>query len=344
MIVTSVVVPALMADPRVDMTRGLFFCFGIAAIINCFYWFGPPQVFDKDAIKGYTGYFLGKNYLGAFAAVALMLSLHEMLYRGHRRVLGLIIGTVSIVLLVASNSKTAMGLAILSPILAAVTVALRRTTRLSPAMVPVSIILAYFVVSTFFGLNIYKISYLLYGDATFTGRRLIWDFAHHEISHRPLLGWGYQSFWLVGPDAPSVVNAPGWVKTMPNAHNGYLDTILETGYVGFVLLLAFLFTTLQAAGRLVDYDTKRGWVIIALAFYILISNGLESLWVRGFEFVWVVFLFVAAEVGRPGRRLIIAGHPAPRKHPIPQPQRANAGHGPQVRRRSLLTKSDAVLR
>jgi hypothetical protein len=45
--------------------------------------------------------------------------------------------------------------------------------------------------------------------------------------NRPLLGWGHQSFWLVGPDAPSVVDAPGWVKTMPNAHNGYYDATLE---------------------------------------------------------------------------------------------------------------------
>ena len=48
-------------------------------------------------------------------------------------------------------------------------------------------------------------------------------------ARRPLLGWGYQSFWLVGPDAPSIVEAPGWVKMMPNAHNGYYDTMLEIG-------------------------------------------------------------------------------------------------------------------
>jgi hypothetical protein len=54
------------------------------------------------------------------------------------------------------------------------------------------------------------------------------------------LGWGYQSFWLVGPDAPSIVEAPGWVKLMPNAHNGYYDTMLEMGYIGYALLLTFI--------------------------------------------------------------------------------------------------------
>lgn len=55
---------------------------------------------------------------------------------------------------------------------------------------------------------------MLYGDSTFTGRTIIWDFANMQIAKKPLLGWGYQSFWLVGPDAPSIVEAPGWVKDM----------------------------------------------------------------------------------------------------------------------------------
>jgi hypothetical protein len=74
-------------------------------------------------------------------------------------------------------------------------------------------------------------------------RACIWDFAKYEIARRPLLGWGYQSFWLVGPDAASVVEAPGWVKTMPNAHNGYYDTMREMGYVGYFLLVTFIIAT-----------------------------------------------------------------------------------------------------
>src|SRR6202043_235293 len=62
---------------------------------------------------------------------------------------------------------------------------------------------------------------------------------------QPPRGWGYQSFWLVGPDAPSILDAPGWVKLMPNAHNGYYDAMLELGYVGLALLVTFLVTTVH---------------------------------------------------------------------------------------------------
>ena len=340
MIVTAIILPALMAQRRVDMTRLLFACFALAVIINCLYLFGPPRTFVKDAIKGYTGYFQGKNYMGGFAAVALLLSLHEMLYPGRRRLFGVLLGIPSALLLYLSNSKTALGLAILAPMLAAFAVTLRKTVRVSPVVIPIAIVSVYMILATVLGINVYKISYLLYGDSTFTGRRLIWEFAQFEIDRRPLLGWGYQSFWLVGPDAPSVVEAPAWVKLMPNAHNGYLDATLEMGYVGFALLLAYLFTTLHAVRRLIDYDQRRGWIVLSLAFFILMSNGLESLWLRGFEFLWIVFLFLTAEVGRIGRPLPFPG-PIHHYRSMPHPGRMRSA-SPRPRVASPLSKASAA--
>ena len=138
----------------------------------------------------------------------------------------------------------------------------------------------------------------MYGDSTFTGRTIIWDFAFYMMERRPHLGWGYQSFWLVGIDAPSVVEAPGFVKMMPNAHNGYYDTMLELGNVGYMLLLIFVIATLHAVGRVADRSPRRAWLVLSLALFIIIYNYLESMWMRGFEFLWVVFLIVTVEIGR----------------------------------------------
>ena len=67
---------------------------------------------------GYPGYFLGKNYLGECAAVAIFLSVHEMLYPGLRRTLGAIVVVIATLLLFLSGSKTALGLAVIAPFLA----------------------------------------------------------------------------------------------------------------------------------------------------------------------------------------------------------------------------------
>ncbi len=85
---------------------------------------------------------------------------------------------------------------------------------------------------------------------------------------------------------------------MPNAHNGYMDTMLEMGYVGFALLLTFIIATLHAIGRVADRDPARAWLVLSLALFVIIYNFLESTWMRGFEFLWVVFVIVAAEIGR----------------------------------------------
>ena len=262
MIIVSIVVPAMLAARRADLIRGLFLCFALAAILNLVAVFARPPIDVKFATWGYPGYFSGKNYLGEFATLAMLLSFHEALYPGKRRLFGIVIALVSLALLVLSNSKTSMALAVLAPTLAGVTLFLRKKTRLSPAILLATLPIGYFVLSSVSGFSVYRLSYILYGDPTFTGRSIIWDFVLSEIAQRPWLGWGYQSFWLVGPDAPSILDAPGWVKDMPNAHNGYYDTMVEMGYAGYVLLVAFIVATLHAIGRVADRAPARAWIVI----------------------------------------------------------------------------------
>jgi exopolysaccharide production protein ExoQ len=300
MIVASIILPAMLAAQTADMMRALFLCFAFALILNaCFVLAGSSTIVIYGSAMvniGYQGYFAGKNYLGECAAVAFLLSIHEMLSPGRRRALGIIVFVIAIVLVFLSDSKTAFGLAFLSPFLAAVTLMVRKLTRVSVAIILLSIPLCFTLLSSVSNLNFERISYMLYGDSSLTGRTIIWDFADSEIARSPLVGWGYRSFWLV-PNSPSS-GAPGWVKMMPNAHNGYIDTKLELGYVGLAFLVAFLIATLHAVGRVADRDPARARLVLSLALFIILYNFFESLWMRGFEFLWLVFLIVAAEIGR----------------------------------------------
>jgi exopolysaccharide production protein ExoQ len=297
MVLTSIVLPGMLAVRTTDLMRGVFLCFAFGAILNIFFVFGNPLCVVNE-LGGYPGYFLGKNYLGEFSVVAFLLALHELLYPGFRRALGIVIVIIATLLLFWANSKTALGLVLIVPLLAGLTLIVKRITRISPAIILLSIPFCYAVLSSVSGFNMNRVSYIIYGDSTFTGRTIIWDFANYEIARRPLLGWGYQSFWLVGLDAPSVVEAPGFVKYMPNAHNGYRDTMLEMGYVGYTLLLMFIIATLHAIGRVADSDPARAWLVLSLAIFIIVYNYLESLWMRGFEFLWVVFVILAVEIAR----------------------------------------------
>jgi exopolysaccharide production protein ExoQ len=268
--------------------------------------------FHHEVIFGHPGYFSMKGTLGEFAAIAFLLSVHEMLYPGLRRALGVIVVVIATYLMFVSDSKGSLGIVLIAPLLAQLTLLVGKyrffslaprapsiKMRISPAIVLLPVLICYEVLARIPGLNlINRISFMLFKNYTLSGRTVIWDFVNYEIGRRPLLGWGFQSFWLVGPDAPSVVDAPGWVKMMPNAHNGYYDTTLEMGYIGYCLLVIFIIATLHAIGRIADRDPGRAWLVLSLALYVIMWNYLESLWMRGFEFLWVVFLISAAEAAR----------------------------------------------
>ena len=117
---------------------------------------------------------------------------------------------------------------------------------------------------------------------------------------------------------------------MPNSHNGYYDTMLEMGYLGLALLLIFIIATLHAIGRVADRDPARAQLVLSLALFIILYNYLESLWMRGFEFLWVVFVILAAEIGRywqPFPQIRVAyGSRIPRPG-VPGPLRGAQRHG-----------------
>jgi exopolysaccharide production protein ExoQ len=300
MILASVILPIMLAARTADVMGGVFLCFGFGLILNVL--LGPYEA------GNYGGYFLDKNGFGQFAAIAFLLALREVLYRGLRRVLGMIVVVIAGIVLFLTNSKTAIGFGLLAPFLAGFTLMTRKMMRISPAIV-VFIIIALLI---FFRDNV---GWYLFNDPTFTARTVIWDFVTYEIGRRPLLGWGYQSFWLVGADAPAIFEAPGWVKTMPHSHNGYLDTVLEMGLVGLALLVIFIMTTLHAIGRVADRDPARAWSMLSLAIFVIFHNLLETSWMRGSDFVWMMFALLAAELGRCQQ--------------LYQPTRTNTDRGPQ---------------
>ena len=81
MIQAAIILPAMLAVRRSDMIYGVFLCYALGAILNVFFVFNndPSRVY---LLNGYPGYFMGKNYLGEFAAVVFILALHEAVHRG----------------------------------------------------------------------------------------------------------------------------------------------------------------------------------------------------------------------------------------------------------------------
>ncbi len=80
---------------------------------------------------------------------------------------------------------------------------------------------------------------LLGKDPTLTGRTEIWAYVISDIQMKPLLGWGYGSFFgAIIRQPEEISDAVHWV--VPQAHNGLLEMLLEIGLVGLTLYVALL--------------------------------------------------------------------------------------------------------
>ena len=170
MIVTSIVLPAMLSAPTTDLFRGLFlWCFVPAAILNVFFVMDNSPAIVAE-LKGYPGYFLAR-IMRVFSD-PVFAGASRSLYPGRRRALGIVAVGISVWLLFWANSKTAFGLTLLVPGLAGLTLVVRRMTRLSPAIILMSIPVCWILLASVSNFGIERLSYMLYGNSSLTGAPL----------------------------------------------------------------------------------------------------------------------------------------------------------------------------
>jgi O-antigen ligase len=100
--------------------------------------------------------------------------------------------------------------------------------------------------------------------ATLSGRTLVWTDLMVYAGERPVLGYGFDSFWTAEHIA-DVSLRRGWV--IVQAHSGYLQELLDTGGVGLSILVLVLIGGLRAAWR-GDSATRSDLALYALAMFV----------------------------------------------------------------------------
>jgi len=128
-------------------------------------------------------------------------------------------------------------------------------------------------------------------DMTLTERTDIWkDLMNTDTN--PLLGVGYDSFWL-GERLKRF-----WQERQINeAHNGYLEIYLELGAIGLFLFSGFLVSTLARAKRSLMSSFDYGRLRIALLFAFVLYNITEAEY-KATTLMYFVVLLVAIDVPR----------------------------------------------
>lgn len=98
-----------------------------------------------------------------------------------------------------------------------------------------------------------------------SGRSQLWEDLMPYIADRPLLGYGYDSFWT--PDHLVEIGEDNWGA--PDAHNGYINLTLGVGLIGaaaYVLVLLSGFCracTRSLKTRSADYAFAGGTIVVS---------------------------------------------------------------------------------
>jgi O-antigen ligase len=252
----------------------------------------------------WRGAFGQKNRLGMFMSIGTLVFWSLLRARPSERRPRIIIGLITCAfLLVMSGSKTGViVLILLSSLLACRRVLTWRTKSVVMLMGMTGLLLV--LGARVFVQNAPVLFKLLGRDPTLSGRLGLWVAVAFKIAQRPWLGYGFQSFWQ-GPygESRSIWALLGW--TVPYAHNGFLDLLLDLGLVGLVAFLVGYVLALIRARKYLLFSPMPPEAVWPLAFllFTFLYNLTETCLIGRNGIFWVLLVATVARLSmtQPGR-------------------------------------------
>jgi exopolysaccharide production protein ExoQ len=127
-------------------------------------------------------------------------------------------------------------------------------------------------------------------NLTLTDRTDIWQ-AVLKLQDNPIFGMGFESFWL-GKRLEIL-----WAQ-LPfcpiQAHNGYIETYLNLGWIGIMLVIGQFVGTFQKIQRELVKRFEFGRLRLAFLLAIILYNYTEAAFVT-VSFVWTMFFLIAVD-------------------------------------------------
>lgn len=134
-------------------------------------------------------------------------------------------------------------------------------------------------------------------DATLTGRTYLWGRAMSYIAAKPVLGHGFCAFWTQGSVEAEGLWRYAGINTRAgfNFHNSYLETGVDLGWLGMILLglsvaAAALATMVKSASR----PSLPSAFLAALIAEIIARSFTETLLFRQLNYFSYLFIIGAA--------------------------------------------------
>ncbi|WP_414568907.1 O-antigen ligase family protein [Nostoc sp. CCY 9925] len=275
---------AAQYNPK-ELMQLLLKMFGIAVILNFIFTgfavaIGQPYIAISQANNepSWQGLLTHKQYLGRMmmhAAILFLLSSFT-----HKRFPWLTWGgfSFSIILLFLSKSKTSWIGFIVALTLLPILKFTRWHYKIRTIMYVIVVLLAGSIAVLIFSNLEMIVVDVLRKPRDLNGRYDIWELAIEAGLKRPWLGYGLAGFWTSNEGLSIVKHtwAASTVTTRFHSHNGFIDTFLQLGIIGFSV---FIFNFFAAVKRVINL--------------IHLTKTIESFWML--EFLMLSFLLQVSE-------------------------------------------------
>lgn len=280
------------ATDRGALLRALDWSLRVVVLACLTLYFSVPSIGQETRwpnTGAFIGYFVHKNVLGTVILVGLATLLFAPRTRWTWRETTAGAMYVTAIILAASSTALA-GMVILFVIWLA-----SRRLRLGDAKTQGSLVGITLIVAPVAALGaslILRLALEAVGrDLTFSGRNRIWSGSLEAFREQPH-GYGFgTAFGEMDAPVAIIGTFTGW--SVPSAHSGYLSMLLQTGWIGALLLVAVTMASIVKAVRNLASDRPEAWWALAV---IGLFAGVNIIDTRIDGLMWAVFVLAACWV------------------------------------------------
>jgi exopolysaccharide production protein ExoQ len=280
----------------------------VASAIFC-YWNPDLAIHHEESaelLNAWHGITTGKNVLGSLAGCAFILWLHGLLTGENGRIAAIANMALAGLCLIMCRSSTSLMATVFATFFVILLLrppgSMRRSMPYVIGFFAVTVLVyALAVLNILPGLSVIltPISMITGKDLTFSGRTNIWYLLKLHIRQHPLLGTGYEAYWIGPvPSSPSYDMVRQLYFYPTEGHNGYLDVINDLGYVGGACLLAYFIVYLRQGLELMKLEKARGAIYLALIFRAFLADMSESHWFSVTSIDFVIFTLATFSLAR----------------------------------------------
>lgn len=286
---------AMRYTPK-ELMRLTAWTFGMAAVLSLLYTLALPSSGILDGL--WRGIFVHKQYLGRAMAIGGLTLFNVALDDRRYRWLALAGLVLSIVLMLLSQSKSALLILLMSLSLFPLFNFIKQHYKLRVILLSI-LFLFLGCVAILVTTNLETILVEILGkNLEFNGRIPVWILSIQKGLERPWLGYGFSGFWTSSESYEVLIGT--WAKgslisgNRFHAHNGFIDVFLQLGLVGILLCALSFITLMLRTLTLMNVTNNREyfWIFQFLIIFLLSNVSIANLFVGSNTF-WILYVSIS---------------------------------------------------